>query len=46
MAMFAWPRIEAILPESIRINPLAWMRIWNEICFAFLRLLIRGSDGR
>jgi len=43
LAMIAKRRLEEALPESIRINPLAWMKIWNEIGSVLLRDLLRTT---
>lgn len=43
LAMVAKRRLEEALPESVRVNPLAWMKIWNEIGSALLRDLLRTT---
>ena len=43
LAMVAKRRLEEAIPESIRINPLAWMKIWNEIGSVLLEDLLAAT---
>ena len=43
LAMTAKRRLEDAIPESIRINPLSWMKIWNEIGSALLQDLLAAT---